>query len=215
MLTGLSTDAPGMLHSGASSGACRLTDLARTSTGRGTRRRGNPVRTGTSSGSVRLSDQGFQRRFRATRKDRAGSRPQTICASARGIGNRIGIDERRRGRNPRRTGIGQEPPGYSRPSPGSPADADAKALNLNGQVPTRTWWGDVNTGSTGFSSPCSILGSGSRRRFPSLALPPALVCRHAASLDSVRRQPPTRSRGRGRRDSHGPRRLRRPAGSRR
>jgi len=49
-----------VVHTSTKSGACRLTHSARTSTGRGTRRRGNPVRTGTSSGSVRLSDQAFQ-----------------------------------------------------------------------------------------------------------------------------------------------------------
>ncbi len=72
--------------------------------------------------------------------------------------NQARIDGRREGQKPGRNAIGQEPPGYSQPPPGSLAGADAKALNLNGQVPTRTWWGDVNTGSTGFPSPRSIPG---------------------------------------------------------
>ena len=132
-----------MLHSGVCSGACRLTDLARTSTGRGTRRRGNPVRTGASSGSVRLSDQGSKGAFGRRRKDRAGSRPQACGASAprrKGTGSgSMNDDEAQSSTDRHRTGAAR----IQRTISGAcPADAEAKALNLKGQVPTRTWRGD-------------------------------------------------------------------------
>ena len=85
------------MHSMRNSGACPIDDFAGTSTGRGTRRRGNPGRPGTSSGSVRLSDPGFQASSDVA-EDRTGSRLRRPDALGRRCsGNRTGIDGRRGG----------------------------------------------------------------------------------------------------------------------
>jgi len=85
-----------------------------------------PGETGVSSGSVRLSDQGFQGHFGGRGKSGQGPGSQPLALRCRGTENRIGIDGRREGQKPGRNARDQGPPGYSRPSPGSPAGADAR-----------------------------------------------------------------------------------------
>jgi len=82
--------------------------------------------TGVSSGSVRLSDQGFQSHFGGRGKPGQGPGSQPLALRCGGTENQTGIGGRRMGQKPGRDAIGQEPPGYSRPSPGSPAGTDAR-----------------------------------------------------------------------------------------
>ena len=165
MFTGLSTGLEVVMHNRANSGSCRLTHSARTSTGRGTRRRGKPGRPGAQAGRSGSLIRHFAKGAFGRRGEvRTGPRLLMRNASARRIeGNRAGIDERRRG------AISDEPASdRSRQDTaecfrGSLRRQNARALNLNGQVPTRTWWGDESTGSTGLSSPRSILAPASGR----------------------------------------------------
>lgn len=135
MCTGLSTGAGAVPHSRPDSGACRLTDLARTSTGRGTRRRGNPGRPGAQSGPARLSDrthrgvstltdgrqdQGSKDHSKASaREDRR--EPDQDRWTARGSTSWNAGDQERDRIQPTITGVRL-------------ADAEARVLNLNGQV---------------------------------------------------------------------------------
>jgi hypothetical protein len=166
-----------------------------------------------SSGSVRLSDQGFQ----------ATSVDAEIPGRAQAPGVwRFGAA--RTGTRPGSTNDGTAQAGPDRCRTGAAriqptifevrlADADARVLNLNGQVPTRTWRGDASTGSPGLSSPRSIpdpsllpiacLGDGEGDREAVEGVLSGRRCRRVKnpSVTSLRFVPPPHACGAGRRHS--------------
>lgn len=129
MLTGLSTAAGPFVHIGASSGACLIAGFVGTSTGQGTRRRGNPgetpdiKRTGP---ALRPGASGGLRIVTCDRRD-PGFGPER-SSDRTGPGNRIGI-QGRCGRNAaEHPGPGARQDTADRPFGFARDDADAKAL---------------------------------------------------------------------------------------
>ena len=157
-----------------------------------------PGETGVSSGSVRLSDQGFQGHFGGRGKPGQGPGSQPLALRCRGTENRTGIDGRREGQKPGRNARDQGPPGYSRPSPGSPAGADARVRKPQWPSPNPDLVGGreyrldrVHVPSLNSGAQCLLpvrrMGRGTARR---LALGGGAL--HAPPTVAVSRTPPSR-----------------------
>ena len=161
MFTGLSTAAGPVMHIGASSDACLIPAFARTSTGRGTRRRGNPGRPGAQSGPARLSD--LTHRGVSTLTDgRQDQGPRDPSKASAGEDRREPDRDRWTARGSTSWNAGdQERDRIQLTITGVRlADAEARVLNLNGQVQPGLGEGTRKTGSPGIFVPS--LNSGPR-----------------------------------------------------
>ncbi len=130
-------------HSRRDSGACLIAGFVGTSTGRGTRRRGNPGRPGAQGEPARLSDP-MLRGFSDLNERGAGSRPDghsKVSAGERPEGTGSGSKDGARLR-PCGTPETRSATGYSRPSPGFALLTPRPRSEPQWPSPTRTWRGD-------------------------------------------------------------------------